>query len=84
MTRPTSLLAALACALALCSCAKGPERLASDLRQALDKKDLDALVALADLERAPAMGQSMFLHLPDDCAAPMVCKVTTKPVDAAW
>jgi hypothetical protein len=84
MMRPTTLIASLACAVALCSCAKGPERLASDLKQALDKKDQDALVALADLKQAPSMMLFEVLYLADECAAPMICTVTIKPVDAAW
>jgi hypothetical protein len=84
MMRPTTLIASLACAVALCSCAKGPERLASDLKKALDKKDQDALLALADLKQAPSMLTFEVLDLADECAAPMICTVTTKPVDAAW
>src|SRR6185436_18278137 len=70
--------------LALAACAKTPERLAADVQSAIDKKDVNALLALADLEQSPAMARFSLMHLPDECTAPMVCKVTIKPIDDAW
>jgi len=43
--------------LALAACAKTPERLAADVQAAIDKKDVNALLALADLEQSPAMAR---------------------------
>ena len=39
---------------------------------------------LADLEQTPAMARSILMTLPDDCGAPMVCKVSLKAIDEAW
>jgi len=71
-------------ALALSACARTPEHFAADVQAAIDRKDVDALLALADLEQTPAMARSMLMTLPDDCAAPMVCKVSLKAIDEAW
>ena len=82
--KSTPRLLILAGALALAACAKTPDRLAADMQAAIDKKDVNALLALADLEQTPAMARWALMGLPNDCSAPMVCKVTLKPIDDAW
>ena len=84
MNRSALKLAPLAAALALAACAKGPENLAADMRDAIAKKDVDALLGMADMTQTPAMAQFGLVGLPDDCAEPVVCTVTLKPIDEKW
>jgi hypothetical protein len=78
--------AALALALvpALGGCAGGPDALAERFEQALARGDADAILALAHVERAPALARYMLMKLPDDCRGGTVCAVSVVEADAEW
>lgn len=67
-----------------CSGASSPERLVATLQEALAKGDVDAVLACASLEGAPAMAVFMLADLPNDCDDGTVCTVANKPLDAEW
>lgn len=78
------LIFLIACALSCGAAAKDAAGLAKDVKQALDKKDVPALLAAADLKQAPARVLFYLMALPDDCAEPMNCTVSLQTVDETW
>ncbi len=79
-----ALIFLLAFALSCGAGAKDAAGLAKDVKHALDKKDVTALLATADLKQAPARVMFTLMTLPDDCAAPMNCTVALQTVDETW
>ena len=60
---------------AACNGASSPEGLVATLQDALARGDVDAVLACASIEGAPAMAVFMLADLPNDCDEGTVCTV---------
>ncbi len=73
-------LAPLSLCLLIAACSGGtPERLASDMQKALQKGDIDAALALGDLEGAPPEALFFYADMVPDCQSGAICSVTLEP-----
>ena len=79
-----NLVLALGLSVALQACASStPEKLASDLRSALSKGDIDAALALGNFKNTIPTLKWLYLKQVVSCAYESICRVSVKADDAA-